>query len=32
VRQATIAQVLAHGDAGLAAANDERIYFFSRHF
>ena len=32
VRHAPFAQVLAHGQAGLAAANNERIYFFNCHF
>ena len=31
VRHAAVAQVLAHGQAGLAAANDERFYFFRWH-
>ena len=29
VRHAAVAQVLAHGQTGLAAANNQRLYIFS---
>ena len=29
VRHAAVTQVLAHGQTGLAAADNERLYFFS---
>ena len=31
VRHAAVAQVLTHGQTGLAAADNQRIYFFCRH-